>query len=159
MAYCCSNYHIHSSPFQSAGNIRSCYSENRCVPPLQFCQLWPFDVYTNWCSQRCCSQLPEHDMAWLESWAKAVVHASTTDQKERLHARTASPGATKSSDGDDASQGREGFQGSISERGIRARRRAMKVAVRERYAFSATARLWAEEMTSREGKRSRTGSG
>lgn len=103
------------------------------------------------------SQLPEQDMAWLKSWANAVVHASKTDHSERLDARAVSPRATKAHDGDDAPQGGEGFEGESLERGIQARRRAMKVAVREQYAFSATAQLWAEEMKMGEDQRTRKG--
>lgn len=88
-------------------------------------------------------QLPEQDMTWLKSWAEAVVHASKTDQSERLD----SPSATRSYAGDDTLRGSEGFEGESLERGIQARRAAMKVTVREGYAFSTTAQLWAEEMT------------
>lgn len=75
------------------------------------------------------SQMAEQDMLWLESWAKAVVHASKTDQSER-----------------DVSRDGGNFEGGDHHGGVHARRRAMKAAVRQRYAFSTTAILWAEEL-------------
>lgn len=95
--------------------------------------------------------MPEQDLPWLESWARAVVDASTTDQSERLQAEgnaqthTQSPGNHNDAlvpldDGVERGQ-------DVLFRSVQDRRRAMKEAVRGRYAFSATARLWAEEMT------------
>lgn len=83
------------------------------------------------------SQMPEQDMAWLEIWAKAVVHASTSDQSER-DAEEDSP--IYSGSADVSQDGRK-------VEGIQARRKAMKADVRKRYAFSTTATLWAEEVT------------
>eukprot|EP00903_Cladosiphon_okamuranus_P006818 g6643.t4 len=86
--------------------------------------------------------MAEQDIAWLESWAKAVVHASTTDRSERNAQRDA---AIYVGDGDVARDGVY-FEGGDHHEGIQARRRAMKAAVRKRYAFSTMASLWAEEM-------------
>lgn len=72
-------------------------------------------------------------MVWLESWAKAVVQASKTDQAER-------------GDGD-ASRDDKRFKGGNRYNGIQERRRAMKASVRQRYAISTMATLWAEEIT------------
>eukprot|EP00752_Nemacystus_decipiens_P012726 g11275.t1 len=80
------------------------------------------------------NKMPEQDVAWLEGWAKAVVHASTTDRSERDAQR-----ATYVGDGDIATDGDR-------HDGVQARRRAMKAAVRKRYAFSTTASLWAEKL-------------
>lgn len=113
-------------------------------------------------------------MPWLESWARAVVHASKTDTSERIRqrgapksgarseipgtvagergARTRTQGATAHDDDreHDASQGGE----KVVDRGRRSRfgsvqdrREDMKATVREGYAFSSTATLWAREMT------------
>ncbi|CAN0220408.1 unnamed protein product, partial [Ectocarpus sp. 12 AP-2014] len=41
-------------------------------------------------------QLPEHDMPWLESWARAVVYASKTDTSERIRQRRAPKADTRS---------------------------------------------------------------
>lgn len=87
--------------------------------------------------------MPEQDIAWLESWAKAVVHASTTDQRERDAQRAA---AFYVGDGDVARDSVY-YEGGDRHEGIQARRKAMKAAVRKRYAFSTTASLWAEKMT------------
>lgn len=76
-------------------------------------------------------------MAWLEIWAKAVVHASTSDQSER----DAEEDAPIYSGSADVSQDGRKVEG------IQARRKAMKADVRKRYAFSTTATLWAEEVT------------
>eukprot|EP00903_Cladosiphon_okamuranus_P011215 g10582.t1 len=87
--------------------------------------------------------MPEQDMAWLESWAKAVVHASTTERSERDGQRDA---PFHVGDGDAALDGTH-FEGGDRHEGIQARRRAMKAAVRKRFALSTTASLWAEEMS------------
>lgn len=106
-------------------------------------------------------QQAEQDRKWLESWATAVVHASKTDQAERLDAdprstqRDTQRGTRRSSydDGGDgfshdgAALGEAYFDGNIQ-----ARRRAMKSAVRKQYAFSTAAHLWAEEITGAESR-------
>lgn len=98
------------------------------------------------------SQLPEQDMAWLESWAEAVVRASKTDQWERLNAQSNGRSA-KSYDGEDVHRDSESFEVGSPYRSVQERRRAMKTAVRLRYAYNTTAQLWAEEMTGSPGRR------
>ncbi|CAM9108296.1 unnamed protein product, partial [Scytosiphon promiscuus] len=95
--------------------------------------------------------MPEKDKPWLESWARAVVHASKMDQSERLKAQADARRQSErpgDHDGDLLPRdiGVEGVQRGLVG-GVQDRRRAMKEAVRERYALGATARLWAEEMT------------
>ena len=92
-------------------------------------------------------------MAWLESWAKAVVQASKTDQSERLD--TAQSGSKRYGGvDDDASGGGDILEGGgIDSIPIQARRRAMKATVIDRYAFSTTAQLWAEEIAGVRGQR------
>lgn len=97
----------------------------------------------------------EHDMEWLETWAKAVVHASQADHAERLDTnpkgtqRDTERGPRRSDDDGDGG----GFSHDIAGlgegnfgRNVQARRRAMKAAVRKQYAFSTTAQLWVEEI-------------
>jgi len=89
-------------------------------------------------------------MDWLESWAKAVVRASKTDQSERLDAAAQRERKHHGGADEDASRGHGITEGrsidTDSSTTVQARRRAMKAAVRERYAFSTAAQLWAEEL-------------
>lgn len=66
-------------------------------------------------------------MEWLTGWAESVVNASKADTVERA----ATTGSFKNAGGGG---------------GVQARRRAMKAAIREKYAFSGTAKLWATEI-------------
>lgn len=87
-------------------------------------------------------------MDWLESWAKAVVYASKTDQAERLDSNPRITQWNAQSDhiGDDGSLYGAALGKGNLERSVQARRRAMKATVRNQYAFSTMAKLWAEEM-------------
>lgn len=82
-------------------------------------------------------------MAWLESWAKAAVQASEADQLERDAQREVS---IYVGDGD-FTRGDGKFEGGGRHENFQARRRAMKAAVRNRYAVSTMATLWADEIT------------
>lgn len=109
-------------------------------------------------------QQAEQDRTWLETWAKAVVHASKTDQAERLDAnpkstrrdnRTRSATRRSSYDGGEDGVRHDGAapgEANFDEESVQARRRAMKSAVRKRYAFSTTAQLWAGEITGAESR-------
>lgn len=105
--------------------------------------------------------MPEQDIPWLESWARAVVHASTTDHSERLQAQRDSRTQNRNPGHYDdtllprgASVEGEQHDPLVS---VQDRRMAMKEAVRGRYAFSATAKLWAEEITREKRPRSDRG--
>lgn len=67
-------------------------------------------------------------MDWLTGWANSVVQASNTDSAERAAAAA-----------EGTAEAREGGT-------VQARRRAMKAAIREKYAFSGTAKQWAREI-------------
>ena len=100
-------------------------------------------------------QAAEEDVEWLESWAKAVVHASKTDQAERFDTKAKSTqrdtqrGTRKGSRDDDFWHDDAALlsEGNFERVSVQGRRRAMKAAVRRQYAFSTTAQLWVEEIT------------
>lgn len=114
------------------------------------------------------NQLAEHDLPWLESWALAVVRASKRDSSERAerqnkyffqreqprpaldevnfaHAGTQATGFLQDKN-PFGSTGQPGGQGNRVDGSVQALRMAMKSAVREKYAFSKTAKLWAMEI-------------
>lgn len=89
-------------------------------------------------------------MAWLKSWGRAVVHASKSDQSERLDAtRDARMDGNFSVD-HGASTDDSGVQQGRLRETVQARRRAMKAAVRERYSYRMVAQMWAKEVLRRE---------
>lgn len=91
-------------------------------------------------------QTPEQDMSWLESWGRAVVYASKSDESERLDAARDDQRDGKYSVGYGALTDDSGVQQGRLDGTVQARRRAMKATVRERYSYRMVAQLWAKEM-------------